>query len=65
MTTVPSKSVISPVKILKVVVFPAPFTPSSPKHSPRAISILILLTAIFDCLINRHDALIVEFTYLY
>ena len=24
----------SPVSILKVVVFPAPFTPSSPKHSP-------------------------------
>ena len=24
----------SPVNILKVVVFPAPFTPNNPKHSP-------------------------------
>ena len=25
---------VSPVSILKVEVFPAPFTPSNPKHSP-------------------------------
>ena len=35
----------SPVNILKVVVLPAPFTPSNPKHSPVDIAILIPLTA--------------------
>ena len=30
----PAEGRVSPVSILKVVVLPAPFTPSSPKHSP-------------------------------
>jgi len=30
----PLEGVTSPVKLLKVVVFPAPLTPSKAKHSP-------------------------------
>ena len=37
-STVPSSGTVSPSQISMVVVFPAPFGPSSPKHSPRATS---------------------------
>ncbi len=42
---VPDEGVMSPVNILKVVVLPAPLTPSSPKHSPLGIIRLTWLTA--------------------
>lgn len=43
--TSPEVAVSSPVKILKVVVFPAPFNPSNPKHSSFWIATEIFLTA--------------------
>ena len=42
---VPLLAYKSPVKMLNVVVFPAPLTPSRPKHSPVGITRLIPLTA--------------------
>lgn len=36
MVICPFVGCISPVKLLKVVVFPAPFTPSKAKHSPNS-----------------------------
>lgn len=41
----PSETASSPVIILKVVVFPAPFKPSKPKHSPRGTPKVIPSTA--------------------
>ena len=41
----PEVTEMSPVNILNKVVFPAPLTPSNPKHSPLFISRLILSTA--------------------
>ncbi len=37
-STVPASGAVSPSQISIVVVFPAPFGPSSPKHSPRMTS---------------------------
>ena len=45
MVAVPLEGEISPVNILKVVVLPAPFTPSRPKHSPLGMIRFIWLTA--------------------
>ena len=44
-TDVPEVEVISPVNILKMVVLPAPLTPSNPKHSPFGIIRLTEFTA--------------------
>lgn len=44
---VPPVLVMSPVSILKVVVLPAPLTPSKPKHSPAGMTRLMPLTASF------------------
>lgn len=41
----PAVGISSPVSILNVVVFPAPFTPNKPKHSPELTANLIPLTA--------------------
>jgi hypothetical protein len=41
----PAVTAVSPVSILKVVVFPAPFTPSRPKHSARPTPKVSRLTA--------------------
>jgi len=38
----PAVGVVSPVSILNVVVFPAPFTPNNPKHSPLGTPTFIL-----------------------
>lgn len=43
--TSPEEATSSPVKISKVVVFPAPFNPSNPKHSCFWIATEIFLTA--------------------
>ena len=43
--TSPEEATSSPVKIWKVVVFPAPFNPSNPKHSCFWIATEIFLTA--------------------
>lgn len=43
--TSPEEATSSPVKISKVVVFPAPFNPSNPKHSCFWIVTEIFLTA--------------------
>lgn len=43
--TSPEVAVSSPVSIWKVVVFPAPLNPSSPKQSPRWIAMEMFLTA--------------------
>jgi len=48
MTAVPLDMVMSPVRMLKVVVLPAPLTPSSPKHSALGMATLIPPTANFD-----------------
>lgn len=45
MNTSPEVAVSSPVNISKVVVFPAPFNPSNPKHSFFWIPREIFLTA--------------------
>ena len=45
MMEVPDVIRISPVSMLKVVVFPAPLTPSKPKHSPLGMPRLIPETA--------------------
>jgi hypothetical protein len=37
-STVPASGAVSPSQISMVVVFPAPFGPSNPKHSPRVTS---------------------------
>jgi len=42
----PFEGNISPVKIRNVVVLPAPFTPSKPKHSPGETAKLIPLTPV-------------------
>jgi hypothetical protein len=42
----PLVGLISPVNILKVVVFPAPFKPNRPKHSFGEIPKLMLSTAL-------------------
>jgi hypothetical protein len=42
----PFEGNISPVKIRNVVVLPAPFTPSKPKHSPGETPKLIPLTPV-------------------
>lgn len=42
----PLEGNISPVKIRNVVVLPAPFTPSKPKHSPGDMTKLIPLTPV-------------------
>lgn len=44
---VPLELVRSPVNILKVVVFPAPLTPSRPKHSPAGMIKFTPFTASF------------------
>ncbi len=41
----PAVTAVSPVSILKVVVFPAPLTPSRPKHSARPTPKVSRLTA--------------------
>lgn len=41
----PEEGVTSRIKLLKVVLFPAPFTPRSAKHSPRVRPNESLLTA--------------------
>ena len=38
MFIIPESGTISPVKHLKVVVFPAPVAPSKAKHSPKSSS---------------------------
>lgn len=45
MLATPDVGIISPVNILKVVVFPAPLTPRKPKHSPAETWKLMLRTA--------------------
>ena len=45
---VPDVMEMSPVKILKVVVLPAPLTPSKPKHSPFGRPRLIPSTAFLE-----------------
>lgn len=45
MNTSPEVAISSPVRILKVVVFPAPFNPSNPKHSSFWMVREIFLTA--------------------
>lgn len=49
---VPSVGLTSPVSILKVVVFPAPFTPSRPKHFGKRRS--VDSTRLAECSICNH-----------
>lgn len=42
----PFEGKVSPVKIRNVVVLPAPFTPSKPKHSPGETAKLTPLTPV-------------------
>ena len=55
MSAVPEVMGMSPVRMLKVVVLPAPFTPSSPKHSPLGMARLIPPTAILEGLMLQPD----------
>lgn len=50
--TSPEVALSSPVKISKVVVFPAPLNPSKPKHSLFWIATEIFLTAKTDVILK-------------
>lgn len=52
-----------PVRIFIVVVFPAPFTPNSPKSSPFLISKFKLSTAVKFLYFFVKSLVTIEFTY--
>ena len=46
---------------LKVVVFPAPFNPKSPKHSPGSTQKFKLFIAIISCSLEQHPPFLKTF----
>lgn len=63
----PSDAVITPVRILNVVVFPAPFTPSNPKHwntqTPSALlaaNFLKIIQFTTICFLKKHNTMQVK-----
>lgn len=51
----PQLTSVSPVSILKVVVFPAPFTPNRPKHCPRNKQLDSLTHHTRPCVLVNHS----------
>ena len=56
----PAEGLVSPVSILKVVVLPAPFTPSSPKHSPFRTPKVSLVEDHISIRLRLHAAALVK-----
>ncbi len=52
---VPEVRGMSPVRMLKVVVLPAPFTPRRPKHSPLGMASVMPPTAVLACWMLHPD----------